>query len=130
MNSKTDYYRLLKEVTEKYEWQNWILFILKAVEETAKYTLNKVLSIIELLENTKNKIQNDLQDIYSYELVEVLFTQVYSKYVFLEERKIASRNTASKYLNKLVDSDILEKEKIDNEFIFKNIALYNLIKDK
>lgn len=127
---KDDYHRLLKEVTEKYKWQNWILYILKTVEETAKYTLNKVLSIIKLVENTKSKIQNDLPDIYSYELVEVLFTQVYSKYVFLEERKIASRNTASKYLNKLVDAGILEKEKIGNEFIFKNIALYNLIKDK
>jgi len=103
--------------------------MLKAVEETAKHTLNKVLGIIELLENTKDKIKSVLPDIYSYELVEVLFTQVYSKYTFLEERKIASRNTASKYFTKLVESGILEKEKVGNEFIFKNVAFYNLIKE-
>lgn len=127
---KGEYYRLLREVTEKQEWQNWIIYMLKAIEETAKYTLNKVLGIIELLEKTQNKIKNDLPDIYSYELVELLFNQVYSKYAFLEERKIASRNTASKYLNKLVEIGILEKEKIGNEFIFKNIELYNLFKDE
>ena len=76
------------------------------------------------------KPYNDLPDIYSHELVEVLFTQVYSKYAFLEEHKIASRNTASKYLNKLVEAGFLEKEKVGNVFIFKNIALYNLIKDE
>ena len=126
---KDDYYRLLREVTENNVWKDWILYMLKAIEETAKLTLDKLLSIIELLENTREKIDRDIPDIYSYELVEVLFTQVYSKYAFLEERKIASRNTASKYLNKLVDAGILEKEKVGNEFIFKNIALYNLIKE-
>ncbi len=126
---KEEYYRLLREVTETNEWQNWIIYMLKAVEETAKYTLNKVLSIIELLDNTKNKIKSVLPGIYSYELVEVLFTQVYSKYTFLEERKIASRNTASKYFAKLVETGILEKEKLGNKFIFKNVALYNLLKE-
>ncbi len=127
--SRSEYYRLLLSVTQNQNWQNWIVYMLKAVESTAKYTLEKVLAIIKLMEQTKNKIQNEAHDIYTFELVELLFTRVYSKYSHLEERQIASRNTASKYLNKLVEIGILEKEKIGNEYIFKNIALYNLFKD-
>jgi len=126
---RSEYYRLLLNVTENQDWQSWIVYMLKAVENTAKYTLDKVLAIIKLMEHTKNKIQKEAHDIYTFELVELLFMQVYAKYAFLEERKIASRNTASKYLNKLVEIGILEKEKIGNEFIFKNIALYDLFRD-
>ncbi len=125
---KNDYYRLLREVTEKNQWQNWILFLLKAIEETSKYTLQKVLSIIDLFNQTKKKIQNQLPEIYSFELLEILFIQVYSKYAFLIEKGIASRNTASKYLNKLTEAGILDKEKIGNEYIFKNIGLYKILK--
>ncbi|MFO7891458.1 MAG: Fic family protein [bacterium] len=126
---KTKYYKHLQNVTEKGDWETWIIYMLKAVEETAGYTLDKVLAIISLFDDVKEKVQRSASDIYSYELIEVIFTQVYSKYAFLEERKIASRNTASKYLNRLVDLGILEKEKIRNEFIFKNVALYDLFKN-
>ena len=126
---KNDYYRLLLGVTEKNNWEEWILFILKAVEETAKYTLDKISSIIGLFNETKVKIQSEAPKIYSFELLETLFTQVYCKYAFLVEQGIASsRNTASKYLNRLVEIGILEKEKVGNEFIFKNKGLYELFK--
>ena len=125
---KNDYYRLLIGVTKNNNWEEWILFMLKAVEETSKYTLDKVFSIIELFNNTKEKMQSEVPDIYSYELLEILFTQVYCKYAFLVEKGIASRNTASKYLNRLVEIGILEKEKVGNEFIFKNKGLYEILK--
>jgi len=86
------------------------------------------LSIIDLFNQTKKKIQNQLPEIYSFELLEILFIQVYSKYAFLIEKGIASRNTASKYLNKLTEAGILDKEKIGNEYIFKNIGLYKILK--
>ncbi|MCF6270227.1 MAG: Fic family protein [Melioribacteraceae bacterium] len=125
---RREYYMLLQGVTENNEWHNWLIYMLKAVENTAIYTLNKVLGIIDIIEKTKDKIKNDLPEIYSFELIEILFNQVYSKYSFLEENKIASRNTVAKYFTKLVDAKILEKEKIGKELIFKNIALYELIK--
>lgn len=125
---KNDYYQLLIETTKNKNWIEWILFMLKAVEETSKYTLNKVLSIIDLFDDTKKEVQNKAKEIYSFELLETLFTHVYCKYAFLIEKKIASRNTASKYLNKLEEIGILEKEKIGNEYIFKNKKLYELLK--
>ena len=127
-NNKNEYYKLLENVTVKNEWGPWIIYMLKSIELTARNTLNKVKAIIELFDKTKRIIKNEIPSIYSYELVEILFTQVYCKYSFLMERGIASRNTARKYMNKLIENGFVEKEKIGNEFIFKNIGLYNLIK--
>ncbi len=123
---KIQYYNNLKGVTENALWEDWVLYMLKAVEETAKYTLDKVETLIKLFDRTKRILKDKLPEIYSYELLEVLFTQVYCKYTFLVERGIASRNTASKYLNAICDIGILEKEKVGNEFIFKNKELYKL----
>jgi Fic family protein len=125
---KNNYYRLLLDVTEENNWEEWILFMLKAVEETSRYTLDKVFTIIELFNDTKERIQDEAPEIYSFELLETLFTQVYCKYAFLVERGIASRNTASRYLNRLVEIGILEREKVGNEFIFKNKGLYGIFK--
>ena len=87
-----------------------------------------MLTIIDLFNDTKGKMQNEVPEIYSFELLDTLFTQVYCKYAFLVEKGIASRNTASKYLNQLVEIGILEKEKVGNEFIFKNKGLYEILK--
>jgi len=125
---KNDYYRLLLGVTENNNWEEWLLFMLKAVEETSRYTLDKVFTIIGLFNDTKEKIQEEAPEIYSFELLETLFTQVYCKYAFLVDKGIASRNTASRYLNRLVDIGILEREKVGNEFIFKNKGLYEVFR--
>jgi len=123
---KNDYYQLLRGVTEEEDWEAWLLYILNAVKATADATLKKVKAIEALFEKTRIQIQESLPKVYSYELLEVLFTQVYCKYEFLIKRKIASRNTASSYLNQLVDMGILKKEKVGTELIFKNVALYEL----
>jgi Fic family protein len=96
---RTEYCRLLNRVTEVDGWEAWILYMLGAVEQSAIHTLGTVLSIIELMETIKERIRKEAEDIYRYELIELLFTQVYCKYAFLEQNGIASRNTASKYLN-------------------------------
>lgn len=127
--NKNEYYRLLRGVTENENWEDWIIFMLKAVEETSKDTLRKVQEIHRLFEETKERIRAEVPKIYSFELAEVLFTQVYCKYSFLMERGIVkSRNTASKYLKELEKHGILESEKVGKEIIFKNKKLYELLK--
>ena len=123
---KNDYYRFLRCVTEEGEWEAWLIYMLEAIKATADITLKKVKAIEELFEKTRQQIQDKAPKVYSYELLEVLFTQVYCKYDFLVKREICSRNTASIYLNQLVALGILEKEKVGTEFIFKNVELYEL----
>ena len=124
---KTEYYRLLKEVTEKQNWKDWILFNLETVYRTSLFTLKKVNEIYDLFNFVKAEIQEKASDIYSYELVELLFSQVYCKNRTLVENNIASRNTASKYLNKLVDLQILVSKREGKEILYLNKGLYEIL---
>jgi Fic family protein len=126
---KRQYYDALLDVSENDNWENWLLYMLDAIKHTAEFTLKKVKAIENLFEKTRKTIQEKATKVYSYELLEVLFSQVYCKYDFLIQRNIASRNTASDYLNELTKIGILEKEKVGNTFVFKNIALYELFSE-
>lgn len=124
---KSDYYRLLRGVTEKGEWEAWLVYMLTAVKVTAIETLSLINHIHELLQATVEKVRTEAEDIYSRELVDMLFVQPYCKISFLVDGGIASRNTASKYLNRLVELGILELEKIGNESLYLNKNLYELL---
>jgi len=124
---KNDYYRLLKEVTEKQNWHDWILFNLETVYRTSLYSLKKVNQIYELFNSVKIEIQSKIPEVYSYELIEILFSQVYCKNKILVEKNIASRNTVSKYLNKLVELKILEPKREGKEILFLNKGLYEIL---
>jgi Fic family protein len=124
---KSDYYRLLRGVTENGEWEAWLVYMLTAVEATAIETLNLINQIYDLLQSTIEKVKIEAADIYSRELVDLLFVQPYCKISFLVDSGVASRNTASKYLNRLVELDILALEKIGNESLYLNKQLYNLL---
>lgn len=124
---KSEYYRLLREVTENGNWEGWLVYILTAINETAKETLRKINEIHELLQATVDKVRTEASDIYSRELVDMLFIQPYCKIGFLVEGGIASRNTASKYLNRLVEMNILGLDKVGNESLYLNKELYALL---
>jgi Fic family protein len=126
-DNKADYYRLLREVTEDGNWKKWLIYILSAVEDTAHYTLDQVNAIYDLFQRTQEKVKVEAPKVYSYELVEMLFHQPYCKISFLVEAGIASRNTASKYLNELDKIGILEKEQSGNEMLYLNKELYQLL---
>ncbi|MCK5197397.1 MAG: Fic family protein [Spirochaetales bacterium] len=124
---KTDYYRLLAEVTERGEWEEWILFMLEAVYQTSMFTLGKINAIFNLFTQVTSVVKEKAEDIYSRELIEIIFSQPYCKIKFLVDNKIASRNTASKYLNRLSDLGILEPIQEGNENLFLNKELYKIL---
>ncbi len=127
LENKNDYYRLLREVTEKEEWTNWILFMLDAVKQTAVITLEKVNIIYNSYLSVIEKVKTESPDIYTHELIEVIFNQPYCKIAILEEKKIASRNTASKYLRRLESLGILESEQVGRETLYKNKILIGIL---
>ena len=125
---KSEYYRLFTEVTESGNWEDWILYMLKAVKETAKFTLNKVNAIYELYIKTIELVRTEGEGIYSHELIELIFKQPYCKISFVQNANIvSSRNTAGKYLNKLVDMGVLKIEKEGKENLYQNVELYNIL---
>jgi len=127
IQNKTDYYRLLLGVTQHQNWQEWILFILKGIEETAKWTNNKIDTLVQLEKHTREYVQRTLPKVYSRELVEVLFEQPYCRIGNLVEKNIAKRQTASVYLKQLCKIGVLEEEEIGREKVFIHPKLMKLL---
>src|SRR5690606_31583945 len=104
IRNKSAYYKLLQEVTVKGNWEEWILFLIQGIEETAEETLILLKKINTLLENTAEQIKNVLPKIYSRELLDLIFYEFYTKISYIQEGLNVSRKTASTYLSSLEDA--------------------------
>ncbi|WP_370176463.1 Fic family protein [Leeuwenhoekiella palythoae] len=126
---KNAYYTNLRGVTENSAWEGWILFILKGIEETALYTLEKINSINRLMLETIVFAKEQLPArVYSKELIELLFEQPYCKVKYLVDKGIAKRQTAAEYLNALEAIGILKSQKVGVENLYLNVKLFELLK--
>ncbi len=124
---KADYYRLLLDVTREEAWEPWLLYMLKAVEETAHWTTAKIAAIRGLEEHTGAYVRDRLPKIYTRELVEVIFEQPYCRIGNLVERKIAQRQSASRYLKALVAIGVLQEMQVGKEKVFIHPRLMQLL---
>ncbi len=124
---KADYYRLLLDVTRDQAWEAWILYMLSAVAETAQWTTAKIAAIRALAEHTTSYVRQQLPAIYSRELVDVIFEQPYCRIHNLDERGIAKRQTASRYLKALVDIGVLREMTFGKEKLFIHPKLMLLL---
>lgn len=127
IKEKKDYYRLLSEIRNKNNWEEWILYILNGVEETAKQTTALIKKIKELLEKTTEKVKTDLPSIYSRELIETIFEQPYCKVSSLVNKDLYERRTAMKYLRELERIEVLKSVPRGNQVLFLNVKLYDLL---
>lgn len=130
IQNKSDYYKLLNHTNQTGEWEEWILFMLRAVESTSLQTINKINAIRNLLESTIAEMQLIAPKIYRKELVELLFEQPYSKIEFVVNRLNVERKAASRYLRELEDLGILKSHKIGRETLYINRKLVEILKDK
>lgn len=125
---KSDYYSLLQGVTQKGEWESWIGFMLSAVEETANWTTQRITAIRTLLEDTLERCRRELPgNVFSKELIELIFSQPYCKISFVVDAGLAKRQTASEYLNELEKAGVLRSQKAGREKIFLNPKLLELL---
>lgn len=128
IENKSDYYRLLNQTNRLGEWEEWILFMLKAVETTSIQTIEKINTIKNLLEGTIGKVQANAPKIYKKELVELLFEQPYSKIEFVVNKLKVERKAASRYLKELEKIGILESQKVGRETLYINKELIEALK--
>lgn len=127
LENRTSYYEGLRRVTEDGAWEEWVLYILKAVEETARETQERVQKILELMETIRSEIHTNANRIYSKDLVETIFRHPYCKIRFLEDAGIAKRQAASAYLKTLSDLGILRPHKVGREIYFINDRLLQIL---
>lgn len=128
IDNKSDYYRLLQEVRTKNLWEEWVLFILKGIEETANETKIQINKINKLFSKTESLVKKENAKIYNKELLELLYEHPYSKVEYVVKRLGVSRITATKYLQSLVDMDILEIKQVWKENLYINKELFQLFK--
>lgn len=127
LRHKNDYYRLLRKVTNEQHWQEWVIYMLTAVKETAQWTTRKISAVRELNEHTANYIRQQLPKIYSRELVDKIFEQPYCRIQTLVDANIGQRQTASVYLKKLVEIGVLIETPVGKEKLFVHPKLMQLI---
>lgn len=122
LHTKADYYRLLQSVRTRDAWEDWVVYMLTAVERSATDAIATIHAIHATLLDTKHRIRADYK-FYSQDLINNLFTRPYTKIEFIEHDLNVSRLTASKYLNALCEGGFLRKKKVGRSNYYINIAL-------
>jgi Fic family protein len=124
---KDDYYRLLLDVTRHAAWEPWILYMLKAVEETSLWTTDKIVAIRILSNITIEHVRQKAPKVYSRELVDLIFEQPYCRIQNVTEAGIAGRQAASRYLKQLVEIGVMKEIQVGREKIFIHPKLMTLL---
>lgn len=127
IKNKADYYKKLREVTENNDWESWILYMLEMVEFTAKKGLQRLKDVTDLMQTMTTEIRETLPNVYTKELVEILFRLPYTKRQFLIDEKLGTPKTVGNYLMALEDKGFLISEKVGKEKLYLNHRLMTVL---
>ncbi len=127
IDNRADYYRFLQGVTAHGNWEAWVLYVIKGVEVTARWTTAKISAINELERHTSDYVRSRLPKIYSHELINMIFSLPYCRINDVVEAGIAKRQTASSYLKQLVDAGVLAEVVSGKEKLFLHPKLYDVL---
>lgn len=127
IQNKDSHYPYLLEVTTDDAWEQWILYILDAVEQIVNWTREKIVAVRDLMGHTAEFVHNQLPSIYSRELVDLIFVQPYCRITNLVDANMAKRQTASVYLKQLSHIGVLNEIKVGREKLFIHSKLMTLL---
>ncbi len=130
IQERENYYRYLLNITKNGSWEEWIIFILTGVEETSKWTTNKIEAIRKLMNHTIQHVQMNVPKIYSYELVSLIFELPYCRIYNVSEKGIVERQAASRYLKELANIGVLQESTVGKEKLFIHPKLMSLLSDE
>lgn len=130
-HNKAEYYERIQSIRNatgdnSAQWEAWILYMLRGVEQTAEETIALVKNIGKLMTEYKNIIRPAFGGKYSHELLNGLFYHPYTKIGHLESNMQVSRQTAAKYLDRLASLGLLQKERMGKENYYINTKLMEL----
>ncbi len=129
--NKVEYYHLIQEIRENngnnfHQWEEWILFMLRAIEKTSLDTISLVKGIYSLMQKYKQILRHLFGIQYKHELLNNLFFHPYTKIDFLSKDMMISRQTASKMLTLMADKGLLRKAKVGRQNYYINSELVEL----
>lgn len=126
VRTKSDYYRLLQDVRERDAWEDWVLYMLEAVEQTAAAGIETIRAIKTVFFDYKHRIRAQYK-FYSQDLINNLFSHPYTKIEFIQKDLEVSRLTATKYLDQLTEGGFVQKQKIGRSNYYINKPLYEIL---
>lgn len=126
---KGDYYRLLQAVRTDAAWEEWTLFMLEAVEQTAAEATQRVGHILALMKDSKRRmLENErIKKIYSKELLENLFRHPYTRIEYVEKDTGKTYQTARRYLEELCAEGFVKKYTMGRGNYYVNESLLKLL---
>jgi Fic family protein len=130
IQNKDNYYANLRKVTEEGNWQDWILYMLDMVEQTALTARAQITEIEELMNKMAIEIQQKSPKIYSKDLMEELFRLPYTKRNQLEKAGLGNLKTVGNYLKELENQGFLKSEQVGKEKLYLNFRLLEVLKAK
>lgn len=126
VRNKRMYYDLLQRVRIDDVWEDWVIYMLEAVEVTAGRTLQTVQEVKAALMDYKHRIREQ-HKFYSQDLINNLFSHPYTKIEFLQRDLQVSRMTATRYLDALTETGFLVKKKMGRGNYYVNLALNKIL---
>ncbi len=130
LDHKDDYYSGLMGVSQRGNWKDWLLFMMRAIENTSNITFHKINEIVSVKDSILEFVKKDDRKFRNPEsLIEFLFTQPFTKVKHLVDSGIYAENTARDYLNKLCDMQVVEKKEIEGHHYYLNLELYRILSE-
>lgn len=128
LDHKEAYYSSLAGISQRGNWRDWLLFMLRAIESTSNFTFSKVNDIVSSRDSILDFIKKDKRNFRNPEdLVSALFTQPFTKVTHLVDAGTFAENTARKYLNELSEMRVLEKREIGGHHYYLNLELHRIL---
>jgi Fic family protein len=128
IRNRAGYYQLLLAVTKDEAWEEWLVYLLRGVEQTAHWTTEKIHAIRDLLLHTATYVRESAAKVYSRELIELIFVQPYCRIQNLVDAGIAQRQTASAYLKTLCDVGVVQEVKAGRDKVFVHPKFVDLLR--
>jgi len=130
LDHRDDYYSGLMSVSQRGNWKDWLLFMMRAIENTSNITFHKINEIVSIKDSILEFVKKDDRKFRNPEgLIEFLFTQPFTKVKHMVDSGIYAENTARDYLNKLCDMQVMEKKEIEGHHYYLNLELYRILSE-
>ncbi len=128
--NKIEYYEKLQMAQlDPINIAEFIIYMLKGISWTSDFTIKFIVNFYDSMNGTEELIKAKLPKIYSHDLLTYLYFDLYTKNEHFRNALGISRSTAQTYLKALEAEGFLISEKKGKEVIYKNVALFDLIKE-
>jgi Fic family protein len=106
---RDEYYARLRAITEKGEWNEWVIFFLTAVTEQANSNIAVATAIYALYEEMKMAVRNTTHSLHSAFIVDVLFQTPIFRISHIQAGNTIPVASAHKVVQQLADAKVIRQ---------------------